>query len=129
MRRILFRKNESNRKKNIAADVLGGACAPSQQFTGGMGGMLHTSFDGNAIRNQVAYTFKNRSIVTAMPQQVQQQQQNAMGCNMGMQPMMYGGMGGYMSMKGMPMQGMNWGVTNFCMSESNGEARKPKKAM
>ena len=128
MRCILFRKNESNRKKNIAADVLGGACAPSQQFTGGMGGMLHTSFDGNAIRNQVAYAFKNRSIVTAMPPQIPQQQQNAMGCNMGMQPMMYGGMEMQPMMQGMPMQGMNWGAANFCMNESNGEGRRHKKS-
>ena len=50
-----------------------------------------------------------------------------MGYNMGMQPMMYGGMGYMGGMGNMPMQGMNWGATNFCMGGSADEVRKPKK--
>lgn len=89
--------------------------------------MSQSSFDGSAIRNQVAYAFKNWSIVSAMPPQLQQQQHNQMGYNMGMQPMMYGGMGYMGGMGNMPMQGMNWGATNICMSESESWVRKPKR--
>ena len=127
-----YRKNESNRKRNIAAEVLGGAVAPHQQFAGGMAAN-QTSFDGSQIRNQVAYAFKNRSIVTAMPQQFQHQ--NSMGACMGMPQMMYGGMGcmqgmGNMGMQGMGnmgMQGMNWGATNYCMDDGEEHVKKPKK--
>ena len=136
---LFYRKNESNRKKSIAAEVLGGAINPQQQFTGGMTAN-QTSFDGSQIRNQVAYAFKNRSIVTSVPPQFQQQnammgmqQQNAMmgmqqqNAMMGMQPMMYGGTGIQPMMQGMPMQGMNWGAANFCMNVSNSEGRRHKK--
>ena len=135
---LFYRKNESNRKKSIAAEVLGGAINPQQQFTGGMTAN-QTSFDDSQIRNQVAYAFKNRSIVTSVPPQFQQQnammgmqQQNAMmgmqqqNAMMGMQPMMYGGMGCMPGM-GMGMQGMNFGATNFSLEDDDGEERKRKK--
>ena len=80
-----------------------------------------TSFDGSQLCDQVIYAFKNRSIVISMPPQFQQQ--NAM---MGMQPMMYGGMGCMPGM-GMGMQGMNFGATNFSLEDDDGEERKRKK--
>ena len=126
---MFFWKNESNRKKNIAAEVLGGAIGPHQQFAGGMAAN-QTTFDGSHIRNQIAYAFKNRSIVTSMPQQFQQQ-----NSYMGMPQMMYGGMGcmqgmGNMGMQGMGnmgMQGMNWGANNYFMDDNDEDVRKPKR--
>ena len=61
------------------------AMPPTQQFFGGMAAN-QTTFDGQAIRNQVSYAFKNRSMAVPMANQYQQ---GMMGGCMG--PM--GGMG------------------------------------
>ena len=126
---FFHRKNESKRKRNIAADVLGEAMPPTQQFFGGMA-QNQTSFDGQSFRNQVAYAFKNRSMANSMQSAMGQQYQHGGmgGCMDGM-----GGMGGVPAMGGMqPMYGgmmgsMNW-APSFCMNYDCDDNKKRKKA-
>ena len=114
---ILKRKQESKRKKNIAADVLGDAKMPAQQqFFGGMAAN-QTTFDGQAIRNQVAYAFKNRSMMMNP-----YQQGGMIGCINGM-----GAIGGMQPMYGGMMGGMNWAPAFETGYDNNNESSKKKR--
>ena len=117
------RENESKRKKNIAADVLGDAMPPAQQFFGGMAAN-QTTFDGQSFRNQVAYAFKNRGMAQMgnMPMGNQFQQGGMGACMGGM-----GGLGGMQPMYGGMMAGMNWTPPSFCMDYDDGNSNKKKK--
>ena len=95
---------------------------PTQQFFGGMAAN-QTTFDGQAIRNQVAYAFKNRSMAVPMANQYQQ---GMMGGCMGQM----GGMGAMQPMYGGMMGGMNYGPWSDMNNDNNdftSYAKKRKK--
>ena len=94
---------------------------PTQQFFGGMAAN-QTTFDGQAIRNQVAYAFKNRSMAVPMANQYQQ---GMMGGCMGQM----GGMGMMQPMYGGMMGGMNCGPWSDNNNENNvtSSSKKRKK--
>ena len=97
---------------------------PTQQFFGGMAAN-QTTFDGQAIRNQVAYAFKNRSMAVPMANQYQQGMMG--GCmgqmgGMGMMQPMYGGMMGGMNCG--PWFGMNNDSNDVSSSKKRGRKSK-----
>ena len=63
---------------------------PTQQFFGGMANQI--TFNGQAIRNQVGYAFKNRSMAVPMANQYQQGMMGGCMGQMGAMGGMTGGM-------------------------------------
>ena len=96
---------------------------PTQQFFGGMAAN-QTTFDGQAVRNQVAYAFKNRSMAVLMVN-TNQYQQGMMGGCMGQMGQM-GQMGGMQPMYGGMMGGMNYGPW-FGMNNDNNDVSSSTK--